>query len=276
MPTPGASRRTPRVIFVQMDDFDGGSAPYAVEIVHTAGFQDGLWISREAVRPIPQQCPDARHDSPVHCRHGLAGWHACIRPTSTPVPAHAARCVHRRVSCRHANSAHGRCVGVSIHPTHSQAISVQHDCGSCRSRPTLVNTSPCGTRTIGAVEARFAATWRLQACRSVRSTDFGCPIRRSCSLNSQYLTLVDLVILGDSIVRRRLSSVSRLKQAATRCSRAREAARYVRRGVDSPMETRLRMLLVLASLPEPQANVRLRDHTGEWLPSSTSAIPRSS
>ena len=45
--------------------------------------------------------------------------------------------------------------------------------------------------------------------------------------------------------------------------RAREAAAYVRPGVDSPMETRLRMLLVLAGIPEPEVNLTLRDVDGE-------------
>jgi len=40
---------------------------------------------------------------------------------------------------------------------------------------------------------------------------------------------------------------------------ARQAAVYVRERVDSPMETRLRMLLVLAGLPEPEVNVLVGD-----------------
>ena len=35
-------------------------------------------------------------------------------------------------------------------------------------------------------------------------------------------------------------------------------------GVDSGMETRLRLLLVLAGLPEPQVNVILRQPDGSW------------
>ena len=46
-------------------------------------------------------------------------------------------------------------------------------------------------------------------------------------------------------------------------SRARRGAAYVRRDVDSPMETRLRMLLVLAGFPEPQVNLTVRDERGE-------------
>jgi len=45
---------------------------------------------------------------------------------------------------------------------------------------------------------------------------------------------------------------------------ARRAARYVREGVDSAMETRLRLLLVLAGLPVPEVNVILRHPDGSW------------
>ncbi|HQF04667.1 MAG TPA: hypothetical protein PK868_11775 [Phycicoccus sp.] len=81
------------------------------------------------------------------------------------------------------------------------------------------------------------------------------------------LDLVDLVVLGDSLVRRRVTSVealvSRSSQVTGRTGRlARRAAGYVRAGVDSPMETRLRMLLVLAGLPEPRINIQLSDPDG--------------
>ena len=39
----------------------------------------------------------------------------------------------------------------------------------------------------------------------------------------------------------------------------------MRSGVDSPMESRLRMLLVLAGLPEPEVNFVLRDEHGAVL-----------
>lgn len=81
------------------------------------------------------------------------------------------------------------------------------------------------------------------------------------------LGLVDLVVLGDHLVRRgrvtpeslrRFCERSRHKQAR----RARRAAALVRAEVDSPMETRLRMLLVLAGLPEPVVNHKVRDEDG--------------
>jgi hypothetical protein len=44
---------------------------------------------------------------------------------------------------------------------------------------------------------------------------------------------------------------------------ARYAAAFVRDEVDSPMETRLRMLIVLAGLPEPEVNLKIRNELGD-------------
>jgi hypothetical protein len=85
---------------------------------------------------------------------------------------------------------------------------------------------------------------------------------------AELLGLVDLVVLGDWLVRQRRTTPARLvawcrtskhKQAR----RALRAALYVRDRVDSPMETRLRMLLVLAGLPEPTVNFEVRDDRGD-------------
>ena len=45
---------------------------------------------------------------------------------------------------------------------------------------------------------------------------------------------------------------------------ARRAASLARTGVDSPQETRLRLLLVLAGLPEPRVNLIIRSSDGSW------------
>jgi len=39
-----------------------------------------------------------------------------------------------------------------------------------------------------------------------------------------------------------------------------KVSRYVEPAAESPMESRLRMLLVLAGLPRPEAQVEIRDH----------------
>jgi hypothetical protein len=81
------------------------------------------------------------------------------------------------------------------------------------------------------------------------------------------LPFVDLVILGDSLARqRRIRPEDLVTRALSYCGpgarRAREAARLVRAGVDSQMETRLRLLVVFAGLPEPRVNLKLRDEDG--------------
>lgn len=82
-----------------------------------------------------------------------------------------------------------------------------------------------------------------------------------------HLTLLDLVIAGDWLVRLRRCSPDSLT-AYTQRSRgrgavlARRAARLVRARVDSPRETRLRLVLVLAGLPEPVCNPRVGNNEG--------------
>ncbi len=74
------------------------------------------------------------------------------------------------------------------------------------------------------------------------------------------LPLVDLVVVGDYFVKKRWVTPEQLVAHASgpRGSKAAvRAARYVRAEVDSPMETRLRMLIVLAGLPEPVVNHRV-------------------
>ncbi len=70
------------------------------------------------------------------------------------------------------------------------------------------------------------------------------------------LGLVDLAVLGDSLVHRGRLSLEELDEVVRADRRgvprlALDAAALVRAGAESPMETRTRLLLVLAGLPEP-------------------------
>ena len=81
--------------------------------------------------------------------------------------------------------------------------------------------------------------------------------------------LVELVVLGDSLVRAKRITPAELVELTRTwdgkgARRARRAAKLVRAGVDSPMETRVRMLIVLAGLPEPEVNVIVRHENGDW------------
>lgn len=77
------------------------------------------------------------------------------------------------------------------------------------------------------------------------------------------LDLVDLVAAGDWLVRLELTTPEQLVRSAAAVrgpgtARARRAAALVRRRVDSVQESRLRLALVLAGLPEPEVNPTVR------------------
>ena len=83
------------------------------------------------------------------------------------------------------------------------------------------------------------------------------------------LSLVDLVILGDAMVKRFELTANDLRRACHASTDyyaglARIGAALVRDHVDSPMETRLRLLIVLAGLPEPVVNYRIWNEDGTW------------
>ena len=95
------------------------------------------------------------------------------------------------------------------------------------------------------------------------------PVPAFLDLASVGVTLVDLVIAGDTLTKANELDPKEFVAAAEayqgrNARRARRAASLVRAGVDSPMETRVRLLIVLAGLPEPQVNVIVRIAGGKW------------
>lgn len=104
---------------------------------------------------------------------------------------------------------------------------------------------------------------RVTRVRGIPTTD---PITTFIELAGS-LPLVDLVVVGDALVRIHKISPKRLLAACRKstdyyAAAATRAAAYVRKGVDSPMETRLRMLIVLAGLPEPTVDLQVCDEDG--------------
>lgn len=81
----------------------------------------------------------------------------------------------------------------------------------------------------------------------------------------------DLVCVGDFFVRRTSATPATLAEAVGSAARrrgvrrSREALPLVREGVDSPQETRTRLLLVRAGLPEPEVGLGARDDGGQWI-----------
>jgi len=126
--------------------------------------------------------------------------------------------------------------------------------------PTAVRSSRQGVKAhagvIGAAVTRF------------RNLAISTPEQTFLDL-ATCLDLVALVVVGDSLIRAGRTTAAALRDAALAwrgrgAKLARRAARYVGDGVDSAMETRLRMLIVLAGLPAPQVNFILRYPDGSW------------
>lgn len=95
------------------------------------------------------------------------------------------------------------------------------------------------------------------------------PVRMFVELASM-LDLVDLVVAGESLLAELNMTAAELIAGLEAIHdywspAARYAAQFLRDEVESPMETRLRMLLILAGLPEPEVNFKLRDDSGQVL-----------
>lgn len=92
------------------------------------------------------------------------------------------------------------------------------------------------------------------------------PEQTFCDM-ARYLGLIDLVALGDSLVRKKRFSEDELVHYALAWSgqfstEVVAAARLVRDRVDSSPETALRLLMVLAGFPEPDVDIHIRDADG--------------
>jgi hypothetical protein len=89
------------------------------------------------------------------------------------------------------------------------------------------------------------------------------PAQVFCELAAAGVGLVYLVVAGDAMVKKGLATLEALTRSVDGMTGAgvrvaRRAVGYVRGGVDSAMESRLRMLLVLAGFPEPEARTLRR------------------
>jgi hypothetical protein len=85
------------------------------------------------------------------------------------------------------------------------------------------------------------------------------------------LDLAEVVVLSDSAAHSGLTTIKKLAAHADRASGRpgitmfRRVVEYTEPKAESPMESRLRMLLVLANLPRPVAQVSLHDRNGRFI-----------
>lgn len=107
------------------------------------------------------------------------------------------------------------------------------------------------------IVAHVAGRASTTSCRGLRVST---PARMWVEL-ATLVGLVDLVVAGDHVLRHRLATATTLagEVELARSRPAQAALRLVRERVDSPMETRVRLLLTLAGLPEPAVNLEIRN-----------------
>jgi hypothetical protein len=133
--------------------------------------------------------------------------------------------------------------------------------------PDVHVTSPRNRpKARGIAGHRAKRNQRVTTWRGLRTTT---PMQTFLDM-SQVLTLVDLVVLGDSLVKRGRFTTQQLvafvaSSTGPHHRLAKRAAALVRNGVDSPMESRLRLLIVLAGLPEPEVDHRILDADGQLI-----------
>lgn len=96
------------------------------------------------------------------------------------------------------------------------------------------------------------------------------PIDAWCE-SSSLLTIDDLIVMGDGLLRRReplanleqLAAAVRARSGRRGTARLRVALSQIRASTDSARETTLRLAVVRAGFPEPEVNAVLRDSTGQ-------------
>ena len=115
------------------------------------------------------------------------------------------------------------------------------------------------------------ATWRPGDLQERRGLKITSPTRTLCDLAAANWTLTDLVTIADSIQSRSLATTEDLRARIQTWPPApgarilRRVATLTRPGSDSAMETRLRLQLRAADLPEPEINQTVYDANGEYL-----------
>lgn len=108
--------------------------------------------------------------------------------------------------------------------------------------------------------------------------------RRATSIGKTFidlatlLRLVDLVAYGDAAIKRSGITIEHLRDLAAErgrrhIRRARQAVELIRPCVDSVPETHLRLLLLFAGLPEPEAGRPVYDAAGGWIATPDLSYP---
>ena len=126
---------------------------------------------------------------------------------------------------------------------------------------TVPKEAGAGARTGMALRRARLAKGEIVKVRGLPATSIVRTVRDVCAR----LELAEAVVLCDMALHARMVTEAELHEVASRCSGARgiatlrDALVHIEPAAESPMESRLRMLLVLAGLPRPEAQVPVRD-----------------
>lgn len=124
---------------------------------------------------------------------------------------------------------------------------------------------------------------RLQQREPARWEAQGMPVEHPARMWRQaaaHWSVDDLIVAGDYLVQPRNALLTledlwdEVEAAGDVRGRLVRALQEIRVGSESPEETRLRLLLTRAGLPEPDLNVELRDATGSFVARLDTAYPQ--
>ena len=122
---------------------------------------------------------------------------------------------------------------------------------------TVAAPTTVSSRVGMSVRRRALRKGDVVTVRGLRATSVLRTLRDLCAR----LPLTEAVVLCDMALHRRLVKVSAFSGTAA----MQRVSQYVEPAAESPMESRLRMVLVLAGLPRPEAQVDIRDHLLRFL-----------
>ncbi|UFU07621.1 hypothetical protein [Ruania halotolerans] len=127
------------------------------------------------------------------------------------------------------------------------------------------DTTKARIRRAGCVHHKGLEHRRVTVVNGLRVTDL---VDTWCDLAAR-MSIEDLVVVGDSVANR-FGSVEPLLEGLRRpriryADRLHRAARWIRVGSRSHMESRVRLAIVWSGLPEPELNVALDDDVGGWI-----------
>lgn len=232
-------------------------ASFTVADAHLLGVSDGRLRRRDLTRPF----------------HGVR---AAAPPSVPGIPTtEAERWAHLLAAARE------RARQYSVRMTGDQFFShvtaaILHDLplpARCITRPIIdIGTSTRAGRRRGRGVAGHLIPADRARIVSVTNLPVASVVDVWCQL-STVLTLDELVIVGDSLVRRKRppATMAQFEAGVARHAglagalRLREAFALVRPRTDSPRETVLRLIIVRGGLPEPEVNVRIVNRFGAFM-----------